>query len=136
MRQLRRAVWREREGCAEQHARCRRTGQLSAEQVREKSGQPGREDQGDVVGGDRIDAEQVQRRCEERNADQVFGEREAPGHRVEDRRVPPAFGERKRLGAPPQDPCIEEGIARVVRDSPRQPGRERPRPGEGEQEEE
>ena len=128
MRQLARAIRREPERDARTDAGERRSGQPFAEQIGEEARERVGEEQADVIGGDRAGAEELQRRRDDAEAEEMLGERHRSGHRPHHRRVPPCVGERRGLRVPPQDPDVEDRVAGVVRNPAVQIGRDRPRP--------
>ena len=98
----------------------------------EKAGQGERQNQRDVVSRERIRVEQLHGRGEEPHPRKVFGEGKRPGHRIEDRGIPPALRERDRVRIPPEQPDVQDRIARVVRYPRRDVSGKRPGPDEGE----
>ncbi len=85
-----------------------------------------RDEQHEVVGGHRVGAHPQERRADEREAEQMLRKRQGACDRPEARRVPPSLGQRHSVSVPPENPRVERGIERVVRESGRQIPRDRP----------
>ena len=129
------AIGRCRERDAADDRRRHRAGQAQHQQPREPSRERVRQQQADVVGGERRAAEELNGGRDRNESGEVLGQRQGTGHRDQDRRVPPGRGEGHGLRVPPQDPGIEQRIAEVVRHPRRQMRRERPGPGDSQRDE-
>ncbi len=117
VRELAGTVRREAERQSGAHPRERRSGEAPSEQEREESRERVGEQETDVVRRDGVDAGELQRCGDQAQPEEVLGEGHGARHGPHHRRVPPRVGERRDLGVPPEDPDVEDGIARVVRDA-------------------
>ncbi len=89
--------------------------QHEREPVRGERRQRIRSEQDDVVRGDRIRAEPLQRRREDAFAEAMIRERDRSSGRPESDAVPPARRERRHVGVPPEEHGAQHRIAHVVR---------------------
>ncbi len=90
------------------------------EEVRPQRAQHERGDECDVVADERLVCQRDEWRRDRRQPQQVLRKRKDSWRRVERRSIPPVRGQRDRLRArPPQDPGVQQRIAKVVRDAGR-----------------
>ncbi len=101
----------------------------------EPSGERVRQQETRVVRQQRRAAEELNGRREDTEASQVFGEGEHPSDRYQHRGTPPGRGEGNDPRVPPQDPCVEDRIPEIVRNSRTEVRGDGPGPDDGEEHE-
>ena len=94
-------------------------------QVHREGGEGERQNEGGVVGGERANAQPLERRRERREPHEVLGERQHARDGVEEGPIPPFSAERNGVSVPPQEPRVEEWVHEVVWHSVREARRER-----------
>ena len=97
------------------------------QKVNSQRGEWIRKKEADVIGQFRRATEPLDRARQRHQAEQEFREAEDEGRRVERRGVPPCPGEGNLPGIAPQDPCIQQRIAEIVRQLRRECPHDRPR---------
>jgi hypothetical protein len=126
VRELRQPIRREgvRHACHERGIVPAR--QRVGQKVRAEPAEDVAREQRHVVPEQRVAGERDDRHGDRCFAQQVFREGQRPRRRIKDRRVPPRVGERHRLRRPPQNPRVQNRVARVVRDAVKHVPGERP----------
>ena len=132
VRDLAGAVRREAEREPGADAGERRARQPTSEKKGEEPRERVRQQEADVVGGDRVDAGPLQRRSHEAQSEEMLRQRHRVRHWPHHRRVPPRVSQGRHLSIPPEDPGDQDRITRIV-GNPRGDGAsDRPRPDDRE----
>ena len=135
VRKLRNARLAERKGNARYERGVTPAGQFAPEQIGAGACEHNRQDNRHVVGDKRTPASQPDKRCgPDRDAEEVFGERQRFHVGIKNGRVPQALQSvLQALGVPAKDPCVEQRIAEIAGNDRAKVFRQWPRGDDGQQ---